>query len=120
MIKENRKLALQDLSGRGNDCSFEVNWNNSKLIEDSKYIRIRINDNEAVISKNHLFTLLLLLGNKKQQERLVNTSTYMVPVRNYSTVVNVKCTKKMNEGDVFGLPLTVSINKANGKMTIKS
>ena len=123
MIQQHRKLSLQDLSGRGNDVSFEVNWNDSKLVKDSKYIRIQVGDSyleqEAIISKEHLFTLLLLLGDDKQQDKLVKSSTYLVPVKNYQTVVNVKCIKDMRKGDVFGLPLTVSVNKSTGKMIIK-
>jgi len=68
MIREHRKLNVQDLSNRGNDMSVEINWNRNPQVRDCKYVRIKIgNGPEGVVKRDHLFELLMLLADEKQR-----------------------------------------------------
>ena len=115
MIKEHRKLNLQDLSNRGNDVTMEINWNEGA--KDCKYIKIQMGDKEAVISKEHLWTLVFMLSDDLQQEKLLPVS--QVPVTNYETILNVMARSDVKKGYPFSLPISISLNHLTNKVTIK-
>lgn len=117
MIKEHRKLSLKDFSGRGNDASFEVNWNTTKTVKDCAYIRLKVGDREAVVSRDHLWSLLMLITTEDQQEQMI--PTLEIPTKHYSTVVNMQAQADIAKGQIYGVPLTVSVDKRSGAMSIK-
>ena len=120
MIKAHRKLALQDLSGRGHDVGLEVNWNKSKEVKDCKYVKIKVGDGpEAVIKQDHLFTLLMAISPPKQTDKMVGTMATYQGVKNYHTVVNIQAKNDIQKGDLFGVPLTVSVNDVTGGIIVK-
>ena len=115
MIKDHRKLSLQDLANRGNDVDLEVNWNSS--VKDCKSIRVHMGGKEAVISRDHLWSLILLMSKDEQQEGML--PVIHVPVSHYETVVSVMAKKNVRKGETMNFPLSVSINKRTGQMSIK-
>ena len=120
MIKGNRKLALQDLSNRGNDVSLEVNWNRSRAVKNCKHIKVKIGDGaEAIISQNHLFALLMAISPPKEQERMVENYMDYQEVRNHQTVVDIKASVDIQKGQIFSVPMTISVNSATGEVRIK-
>ena len=117
MIKENRKLSIADLSGEGNDVALEVNWNRNKMIEECKYIRFQIGEEEAIISRDHLWMVLFMISKKKQQEDM-NPTTFS-PIKSYPTIINVIAKRDISRNEPYTLPITVSINQRTGQMSIK-
>lgn len=114
MIEERRKLSLHDFSGRGNDIDLEVNWN--KKVKGNKFLKLSIDGKESVVKHEHLWTILFMLSEQDKQADML--PTYIQTVKNYSTVVSIKSRSDIRKGDVFTLPLTVSVN-SEGKMSIK-
>ena len=120
MIRGNRKLALQDLSNRGNDVSLEVNWNNSKDIKNCKHIKIKVGDGpEAIIKQDHLFAILMAITPPKKQEIMVGNFMDYQEVRNYHTVIDVQLQKDVQKNEIIGIPLTISINQETGDIKVK-
>lgn len=117
MIKDHRRLALTDFSNRGNEVIFEVNWNSSKRVKDCKHIKLSVGDKEAIISKDHLWGLLFMISNDEQQEKMIPRVT--VPIKSYNTVIQVMAKQDFRKGQMFNLPISVSVNQLTGQMTIK-
>ena len=120
MIKEHRRLNVQDLSNRGNDMSLEINWNNSKDVKNCKYIRVRLGEGpEAIVKRDHLFELLMLLADDKQQDRM--TSNYMTysRLKNYRTVIDIELQKDKQKGEILAVPLTISIDEEKQTVSVK-
>lgn len=117
MIKEHRKLSIADLSGEGKDVTLEVNWNRNKIIEECKYIRFQIGEEESIISRDQLWALLFMISKNKQQEDMIPKT--FTPIKSYSTVIKVIAKKDISKNEPFALPLTVSINEKTGQMSIK-
>lgn len=115
MIQGNRKLSLADLSGRGNDMSLEINWN--KLVGNCKYIRVKMGSKEAIISKEHLWTLVFMLSEEDKQVDML--PTVETPVRYYKTVVKILSKHDIKVGQEYSLPITISLNQLDGTVLIK-
>lgn len=120
MISGHRKLALQDLANRGNDVSFEVNWNKTDKVQDCQFIKMRIgNGEEAIVSRDHLYTLMMLFLPTEQQADMIEPFAGRIPVDNYRTIVEVITNRDIKKGEPIVLPLTVSVNQRTGQMSIK-
>lgn len=118
MIKAHRKLSVQDLSNRGHDMSLEINWNRD--VRECQYVKIKLGDGpEAIIKRDHLFEILMMLADEKQQDRIVGNSMTYQKVRNYQTVVNIEARNRIEKGDVFGVPLTISFNEKTNTVSVK-
>lgn len=120
MIQGHRRLAVRDLSDRGYDLTFEVNWNKSELVKDCKHIKVKVGSgDEAIISRDELFSLLMLISEEGQQDQLLDPYTDKVPVDNYHTIVEIMAKENVKVGDKIVLPITVSVNRQTGQMLIK-
>ena len=114
MIREHRRFSIQDTSGRGNDIEMEVNWN--KQVAGNKFIKFQLAGKEAIISYNHLWTLLFMTANEKQQEDMLPTKTERVRI--YNTLVDIKAKKDIKKGDTIRIPMSISQN-SKGQLLIK-
>jgi len=121
MIKGHRKLSIQDLANRGNDVSLEVNWNDTTDIKGCQYIKLQVglDGEEAVIKRDHLFEVLMLMADEKQQERMVGNYMTYQKVKNYSTTVGIMVKNAVEKGQVVQIPLTISINEKTGEIRVK-
>lgn len=117
MIKEHRRLALTDFSNRGNEVVFEVNWNSAKRVKGCKHIKLSVGDKEAIISRDHLWGLLFMISEEEQQEKMIPRR--VVPIKSYNTVIQVMAKQDFKKGQLFNLPISVSVNQMTGQMTIK-
>ena len=100
--------------------SLEINWNKTKDVQKCQYVRIKLGDGpEAIIKRDHLFEVLMMIADEKQQERIVSNSMTYQKVRNYQTVVNIEARNKIEKGDIFGVPLTISFNEKTNTVSVK-
>ena len=100
--------------------TLEVNWNKNPGIGKCQYIRIKLGDGpEAVVKRDHLYELLMLLADDKQQEQMVGNYMTYQRVKNYQTVVNIEARNNIEKGDVFGVPLTISFNEKTNSVSVK-
>jgi len=116
MIKQHRKLSLADFSGRGNDISLEINWND--LVKGCKYIKLKVNDREAVIKKDHLWTQMFMLSDDDQQDKMVGQSIIKTPQKVYRTVIYLKSPRDIHKGEMTSVPITITIN-SKGEVLVK-
>ena len=115
MTKDHRKFSVQDLSNKGNDITLEVNWN--KKVKDNQFLKFKIADKEAIISYNHLWTILFITANdEQQQEKMLPTKLEMV--RTYNTIVDIKAKKNIKANETIRIPMSVTID-SKGQLRIK-
>jgi len=115
MILERDKTSLRDFSGRGNDVDLEVNWNNH--VNECKYVKLKMRDDEAIIKKEHLWAALFSYSEEDKQEKMI--PIVQVPVRHHRTIVTVAARADLKKGQLFQLPMTISTDLRTGKMVVK-
>lgn len=115
-LKEHRKLVLQDVSGRGEDVVFEVNWNS--LVKKKGYIRVLVGGHDAVIDRDQLWSILFMLGSAKEQEELVSPFMKQTTVTKYFKMIGVTTTRDVRKGEMINVPLDFTFNPETNKVTI--
>ena len=70
MIDGYNKITLYDKNGK-NDLSIEVNWNDSEEVKDCFALRLTLGDKQAIINRDDFFSLLMVLGDNKMQDKLI-------------------------------------------------
>lgn len=115
-LKEHRTLALADVSGRGREVHFEVNWNT--LVKKKGYIRVKVDGHDAVIDRDQLWTILFMLGSAEEQEKLVSPFMKQTSVTKYFKMIGVTTTRDIKKGETINVPLDFTYNPESGKITI--
>ena len=110
-----RKFSLQDIANRGNDVELEVNWNGK--VKDNKYIKLVIGGKEAIISHDHLWTIIFMLS--KIDKQLDMLPTYEQRIKHYETIVNLVAKNDIRKGDLYGVHLTIAENPKTGQLSIR-
>lgn len=116
MINGRQKLVLKDYSGRNNDAIFEVNWNS--LAKKGKYLKITVGDKQIVLKKDHLFGILFMLGDEKDQDRLISGRTTLQRVRKHTRIIGVKTTQDIKRGEVLNIALDFTYNPEADSLVI--
>lgn len=115
-IKERRRFALEDISGRGTDLEFEVNWNSYSRKKGC--IMVSIDGKEAVIDRNQLWSILFILGSADEQEKLVSPFMKQTVVSKFFKMIGVTAMKDLKKGELINVPLEFTLNPETNKVTI--
>ena len=110
------KLLVEDVSGRGNNVVFQINWNN--LVRDRGYIKITINGNEAVVKREHLWSILFMLGSLEEQEKLVSPFVRKTQVTKFFKLIGVTTTRDIKKGETINIPLEFTFNPETKQVII--
>lgn len=114
--QDRTKLAINDVSGRGEDVIFEVNWNS--LVRKKGYIKISIGDKTAVVDKQQLWSILFMLGSAEEQEALVSPFMKQTKVTKYFKIIGVTATKTIQKGEMLNVPLEFTLNPEDNSVII--
>lgn len=115
-ISERRKFAMADLSGRGKEASIEVNWN--KLVKNKGFIKISIGDEEAVLSREHLYAILFIIGSAAEQEKMISPFLKKTRVTKYQKLIGITASKDIKRGEFLNVPLEFTFNPENHSIVI--
>jgi hypothetical protein len=115
-LQERRKLVIGDISGRGKEVLFEVNWN--KLVRKNGYIRISIGGEESVISREHLWTILFMLGSAEEQQKLTSPFMKKTKVTKFFKMIGVTAMKDLKKGEMLNVPLEFTLNPDTNQVVI--
>lgn len=115
-LREKRKMVIGDVSGRGKDVIFEVNWN--KMVRRKGFIKLSINGQQAVVEREQLWTILFMLGSAAEQEKLVSPFMKQTKVSKYYKVIGVTATKDIQKGQLLNVPLEFTLNPETNQVII--
>lgn len=115
-LREKRKMVIGDVSGRGKDVIFEVNWN--KMVRRKGFIKLSIDGQQAVVEREQLWTILFMLGSAAEQEKLVSPFMKQTKVSKYYKVIGVTATRDIQKGQLLNVPLEFTLNPETNKVII--
>ena len=115
MIKESRKLNVQDMSGKGKDLELLVNW--TSVVKDCKYIQFKIGQEKCVIKKEHFLYLSFLIADDAEQDKIIVAE--LTNVQNRNTIITIQATKDIKKGEELNIPVTISTNPKTGEVQLK-
>ena len=107
---------MADVSGRGGEATIEVNWN--KLVKHKGYIKIGIDGKEAVLSREHLYAILFIVGSAEEQEKMISPFLKKTHVTKYTKVVGITTTKDIKKGETINVPLEFTLNPETEQIVI--
>jgi len=115
-IQERRKFAMADLSGEDNDVVFEVNWNSHA--RKNGFVKIMIGDTEVVVSREHLWGILFMLGDAEEQEKIVTPFIKKTIVKKFYKMIGVTTTRDVKKGEQIHVPLEFTLNPSNNQVIV--
>jgi len=110
------KLLVEDLSGRGENVIFQINWN--KLVRNKGYIKIQIGDKEAVVDRDHLWSILFMLGSEEEQDKLITPFVKQTAVQKFFKVIGVTTTRIIGKGEMINVPIEFTFNPETKQIII--
>ena len=115
-LSERRKFAMQDVSGRGNEVVFEVNWNS--LVKKNGFIKLTVNGETAVVSREHLWGILFMFGSAEEQGRMAAPFLKRTQVTKYFKMIGVTASKDIKKGEMLNVPLEFTYNPETHQITL--
>ena len=115
-MSERRKFAMADVSGRGGDVTVEVNWN--KLVKNKGFVRIAIDGKEAVLSREHLYAVLFIIGSAAEQEKMISPFLKKTQVTKYQKVIGITAQRDVKKGEFLNVPLEFTYNPESHNIII--
>lgn len=115
-MSERRRFAMADVSGRGGEAVIEVNWN--KLVKNKGYIKISIDGKEAVLSREHLYAILFIVGSASEQEKMITPFLKKTQVTKYTKMIGITATKDIRKGEFLNVPLEFTLNPETHQVVI--
>lgn len=115
MIKESRKINVQDYSGKGKDLELLVNWNS--VVKDCKYVQFKIGDEKCIIKKENFLYLSFLMADEKEQDKIIQAD--LKNVQNRNTIISIEATRDIKKGESLNIPVTISTDTKTGEVRLK-
>ena len=115
-ISERRKFSMADLSGRGKEANIEVNWN--KLVRNKGFIKMSIGEEEVVLSREHLYAILFIIGSAAEQEKMISPFLKKTRVTKYQKLIGITASKDIKRGEFLNVPLEFTYNPENHQIVI--
>ncbi len=110
------KLLVEDLSGRGENVIFQINWN--KLVKNKGYIKIQIGDKQAVVDREHLWSILFMLGSEKEQDKLVSPFIKQTSVKKFFKMIGITTNRTIGKGEMINIPIEFTFNPETNNIII--
>ena len=109
MIEDYEKFRIIDAHGRDSGLTVEVNWNpEDEKTNKCKVLKLTFPDGKRVfIKKEHLFSLLFVIGSKSEQRKMIPQR--ITNVRHYVTTMYIKLKTDTRKGDVLKVPVNISL-----------
>lgn len=107
-MSERRKFAMADVSGRGNEVVFEVNWNS--LVKKKGFIKLTINGQTAVVSREYMWAILFMFGSAEEQGKMAAPFLKRTQVTKYFKMIGVTASKDIRKGEMLNVPLEFTYN----------
>lgn len=114
--KERRQYALHDISGRGQEVVFEINFNS--LVRNRGHLKITVGGKTAVVSREQLWSLLFMFGSADEQEKLVSPFMKKTVVTKFFKVIGVTAMKDIHKGEMLNVPIEFTLNPETNQVTI--
>jgi len=115
-LSERRKFGIADVSGKGADVSVEVNWNS--IAKRKGYVKISINGEDCVVSREHLYSILFMLGSAEEQEKMASPFVKQMSVLKFFKVIGVTTVKDIKKGEMVNVPLEFTFNPADQSIVL--
>jgi len=113
---ERRKFSMADVSGRGGEAVIEVNWN--KLVKQKGFIKLTIGEEEIVLSREHLYAILFIVGSAAEQEKMISPFLKKTLVTKYTKIIGITATKDVKKGEFLNVPLEFTLNPETRQVII--
>jgi len=114
--QERRRFSLDDVSGRGNEIEIEVNWNSYARKHGN--IKLTINGEETVINRDHLWSILFILGSAEEQEKLASPFMKQTKVTKFFKMIGITAAKDVRKGSMLNVPLEFTLNPDTNEVII--
>lgn len=115
-LQERRRFALEDISGRGMDVEFEINWNS--FARRTGCILLSIDGKEAVIDRDQLWSILFILGSAEEQEKLVTPFMRQTKVSKFFKMIGITASRDIRKGEFINVPLEFTLNPETNRVII--
>jgi len=112
---QKQRLLIPDSLNSGNDIIADINWNEPSK---GKYIRLTIGDRVAVVKKDHLMSIIFMLGSLKEQDELLSPFVRNTPVTKFTKMIGITTTKDVKKGQPLNLLLEFTYSPDTKKITI--
>lgn len=112
---QKQRLVLPDASGKGNDICADINWNEASK---RKYIRFTLGDKICIVKKDHLMSILFMLGSAKEQDAILSPFIKQTPVTKFTKAIGVTTTRSVAKGEQINIILEFTLNPETNKVTI--
>lgn len=124
MFTQPQKLVVPDVSGRTPGMTIQANWNSA--VKGASHLRLKFGNQEIVVKRADLETLLFMLGDEQSQSRYVRSQAtikkkYKIPVQLFVTA-----TKDIRKGEMVVVPYMKEVSEEeyewnrqrSGKITV--
>lgn len=115
-LSERRKFGIADVSGKGAEVSVEVNWNS--IAKRKGYVKISINGEDCVVSREHLYSILFMLGSAEEQEKMAAPFMKQTSVLKFFKMIGVTTVKDLKKGEMVNVPLEFTFNPIDKTMVV--
>lgn len=114
--KEPYKVAIDNMVGFGDDVVFQINWNG--YARKRGLIKIIMGDKEAVIQRDHLFSILFMLGSEEEQDRIISPFMKQTIVEKFTKMIGITAQKDVKKGEFLNVLLEFTYNPETKKIII--
>ena len=105
MIDKPRQFALADFSNKQPMVVFSVNWND--FVKGCEYIEIRIGDKKAVVRRQHLNSLMFMMGSTEDQRKLIPVKHQTTTM--YETDLEIQATKDIKKDEKINVHVNIPL-----------
>jgi hypothetical protein len=112
---QKQRLVIPDSSNKGNDIVADINWNDSAK---GKYIRFTLGNKVSIVKKDHLMSILFMLGNLKEQEAILSPFVRKVNTLKFTKMIGISTVKDIRKGELINVLLDFSFNPETNQITL--
>jgi len=113
--EQKQRLVLPDASGKGNDISADINWNEASK---RKYIRFTLGDKTSIVKKDHVLSILFMLGSAEEQDKIISPFVKQTRVTKFTKLVGITANRIIQKGEPINVLLEFTLSEDGRKITI--
>lgn len=112
---QKQRLVIPDSSNRGNDILADINWNEASK---RKYVRLTLGDKVTIVKKDHLLSILFMLGSAKEQEAIISPFIKQTRVTKFTKAIGITTTRDIKKGEPINITLEFTLNPETNQIVI--